>query len=456
MTLPHTTGTITLTNGSPNIVGVGTDWQTAGIVGGMVFPVVAGNVLPILSVQSNTQMTAAVPWAGATGTYSYSLVRDTAYLQQLVENAELFTTIVREMRYASIASLAAIAPQMDVDKLPYATGKNSMAWTAFTSYGRTLVAAADDRAFASAAKVVRRSGGTNMSTTNDIMYGIETGTGQLIAQVDNTPFGRVWNDYYVTTQGGASDIRSKIGALGTGGGTVTGNLQVNGSLSSLAHVTAPTMWVDQPANQDAAIYFRTGSVGNAAARWAIFRRGFGSGEPGANAGSDLVFGRWDDNAAFLGMPLVINRRYGIVETRENPMAVAYAGAGAAALNAGQHIGVLGATTNFDFIRGANGAAPIIGGNPGIGGRAVHVPVAGWYKVTACAVVNAPSGASVFGLGLNGGSWVAMYAPVNGWTSSARVVTAYLSANAYLSWCGIVGLTNFSLENSSVTIELLQL
>ncbi|WP_426289079.1 hypothetical protein ACN9MC_05000 [Ensifer adhaerens] len=456
MTTPYTAGTVTLTNGSAVITGIGTAWQTALIAGGILIAEADGNPLPILSVDSNTQITAAIKWKGVTGTYPYAIMRDTAYGQQTVANAQALSNYLTRLDTATLSALNALGPSMIADRVPYATSNAAMAWAPFTAYGRTLVAATTDGAFAAAAKVVRRTGGPNMGN-NDVMIGWHSTLGGLIAQVDAQPLGNVWTDHYATNLGGAPDIRSRIGAFSTGGGTVTGNLQVNGSLSSLAHVAAPTMWIDQPANQDAAIYFRTGaSVGNAGARWAIFRRGFGSGEPGANAGSDLVFGRWDDNAAFLGMPLIINRRYGIVETRENPMAVAYAGAGAAALNAGQHIGVLGATTNFDFIRGANGAAPTIGGNPGIGGRAVHVPVAGWYKVTACAVVNAPSGASVFGLGLNGGSWVAMYAPVNGWTSSARVVTAYLSANAYLSWCGIVGLTNFSLENSSVTIELLQL
>ncbi len=189
MTLAHTTGTITLTNGSAVITGIGTDWQTAGIVGGMVFPLANGNVLPIATVTSNTQMTAAVPWIGATGTYSYSLVRDTAYLQQLTENAELLTTIIRELRYSSLAALAALAGTMAADKFAYATGLNTMAWTTLSAFGRETLALGDAAAVRSKIGAYSTGGGAlsgSVSVTGNV-----TATNSLVGSylVSNTPAG---------------------------------------------------------------------------------------------------------------------------------------------------------------------------------------------------------------------------------------------------------------------------
>lgn len=138
MTLPHTTSTITLTNGSPIITGTGTDWQTAGIVGGMVFPLATGNVLPIASVQNNLQMTAAVPWIGPSGNYQYALVRDTAWLEQVTENAELLTTVIKELRYPSIAALSSLVPA--ANKLPYFNGQQTAALADFPDAALLLLA----------------------------------------------------------------------------------------------------------------------------------------------------------------------------------------------------------------------------------------------------------------------------------------------------------------------------
>ncbi|WPE19971.1 hypothetical protein [Shinella zoogloeoides] len=102
MTTPYTTGTISLTNGSAVIMGTGTAWQIALIKGGIVYPEAAGNGLPIATVDSDTQITAAVDWTGLTGTYSYALVRDTAYDAQIAQNAEALARLLAGLEAGTI------------------------------------------------------------------------------------------------------------------------------------------------------------------------------------------------------------------------------------------------------------------------------------------------------------------------------------------------------------------
>lgn len=102
MTTPYSAGTISLTNGSAVVTGIGTAWQTALIVGGTIYVQAAGNPLPILIVDGNTQITAALKWTGATGTYSYALIRDTAHDAQLVANATALARLLAGMEAGTI------------------------------------------------------------------------------------------------------------------------------------------------------------------------------------------------------------------------------------------------------------------------------------------------------------------------------------------------------------------
>ncbi|MFK3690425.1 pyocin knob domain-containing protein [Agrobacterium tumefaciens] len=110
MTAPYTSGTITLTNGSNIITGTGTGWATSLVVGGTVYPDANGNSLPIVSVDSDTKITAATKWRGATGTYSYAIMRDTAYGQQTVANAQALATYIQRLGSGLMAGLASLAP----------------------------------------------------------------------------------------------------------------------------------------------------------------------------------------------------------------------------------------------------------------------------------------------------------------------------------------------------------
>ncbi|WP_377299715.1 hypothetical protein [Rhizobium sp. SGZ-381] len=98
----YSTGTVTLTNGSATVTGTGTAWQTALITGGNIFVQAPGNVLPIATVNSETQITAELQWTGTTGTYAYRIQRDTAYLKTLDTNSQNLAYLLSEMRQGTL------------------------------------------------------------------------------------------------------------------------------------------------------------------------------------------------------------------------------------------------------------------------------------------------------------------------------------------------------------------
>lgn len=97
----YTTGTITLTNGSAVVTGVGTGWKTALIVGGTISVQAVGNPLTIATVNSDTSITADISWAGASGTYSYSIARQDDE-NQIIRNAEALAELIEEMRNGTL------------------------------------------------------------------------------------------------------------------------------------------------------------------------------------------------------------------------------------------------------------------------------------------------------------------------------------------------------------------
>jgi hypothetical protein len=137
MTTPYTTGSITLTNGSAVVTGVGTAWQTALIAGGTIYVEADGNPLPILTVDTHTKITAAIKWKGASGTYPYAIMRDTAYGQQTVANAQALSTYLQRLDNASLAALASLVPA--ADRLPFFSGNAEAALTTLTAFARTLL-----------------------------------------------------------------------------------------------------------------------------------------------------------------------------------------------------------------------------------------------------------------------------------------------------------------------------
>jgi hypothetical protein len=98
----YSTGTVSLTNGSAVVTGNGTGWQLALISGGNVIVQAPGNVLPIASVDSDSQITSELVWTGDDGEYSYTIQRDTAYLQSLDQNSQNLSYLLSELRAGTI------------------------------------------------------------------------------------------------------------------------------------------------------------------------------------------------------------------------------------------------------------------------------------------------------------------------------------------------------------------
>ncbi|MDX0439455.1 phage tail protein [Sinorhizobium medicae] len=139
MTIPYVTGTVSVTAGSAVVTGSGTAWATALIAGG-IFGLDSsnGNPVPILSVDSNTQLTLAKPWRGTTAAgQGYWIVRDTAYLQQQTVNAQALSTYIQRLDNAVLAALAGLTPA--ADKFAYFTGANSGALADIKAKGRDLL-----------------------------------------------------------------------------------------------------------------------------------------------------------------------------------------------------------------------------------------------------------------------------------------------------------------------------
>jgi len=79
----YRTGTVNITQGSTNITGVGTNWQTAGIQPGDVFMVGNSVLYEIAQVADNTNIVLNSAFQGATGTaQNYSIIRNFAGTMQ--------------------------------------------------------------------------------------------------------------------------------------------------------------------------------------------------------------------------------------------------------------------------------------------------------------------------------------------------------------------------------------
>lgn len=140
MTAPYTAGTIRLVSGSAAVIGVDTAWQAALIIGGTIYVEYnGGNPLPIATVDSDTSITAAIKWRGASGTYSYAIVRDTSYGQQTVANAQALAAYIQRLNNPMLAALAGLAP---IANKVLSFGENSEAALADLSpFGKSLIAA---------------------------------------------------------------------------------------------------------------------------------------------------------------------------------------------------------------------------------------------------------------------------------------------------------------------------
>ncbi|RVI11607.1 tail fiber domain-containing protein [Sinorhizobium meliloti] len=172
MTIPYVTGTVSVTAGSAVVTGSGTAWATALIAGGLFgLDSSNGNPVPILSVDSNTQLTLAKPWRGTTAAgQAYWIIRDTAYLQQLSANAQALATYIQRLDNAALAALAGLNPA--ADRLAYFTGAGSAALAPLSAFARTILDDADDAAVRATIGAFATSGGAVAGNSASVSSGV--------------------------------------------------------------------------------------------------------------------------------------------------------------------------------------------------------------------------------------------------------------------------------------------
>lgn len=100
----YTLGTIALTNGQTVVTGTDTGWQTALIVGGVLYA--GGGAYPIASVTSEISLTLAIPYTGATAANaSYAIDRQRSAATSNVAMNDRLAQIIREITVGNIEVL---------------------------------------------------------------------------------------------------------------------------------------------------------------------------------------------------------------------------------------------------------------------------------------------------------------------------------------------------------------
>lgn len=97
----YNTGTVTVTNGSAAVVGVGTAWAVSLVTGGLFTRL--GVAIPILSVTDDTHLTLAYPWPGATAAAAaYAIDRENSSASNIVDLYDKLTRVLLQLSLAGI------------------------------------------------------------------------------------------------------------------------------------------------------------------------------------------------------------------------------------------------------------------------------------------------------------------------------------------------------------------
>ncbi|KAB2730743.1 hypothetical protein [Brucella intermedia] len=145
----YTVGTVTVMNGSTEVVGAGTGWETALIVGGVFYA--GGGAYPIQSVSSETELTLAIPYAGVdAAAVGYAIDRQRAAAISNIAMNDRLAQIIREISIGNIevinsldsvdnlASLAEIA--LLANKLLGTDATKSLVQIDFGALGKAILA----------------------------------------------------------------------------------------------------------------------------------------------------------------------------------------------------------------------------------------------------------------------------------------------------------------------------
>lgn len=156
--LPYTAGTVTLANGSTTVTGVGTNWLSSGLAAGDDFRALGLNVR-IASVDSNTQLTLAKNWPGA------SLPAGSNYEAYYRPDSERVLSAALQVLGSLMSGVVSAFAGLTwaADKLAYGTGAGTMALTDLTAHGRSILALSGGNG-----KFIR-STGAGTAVTQDIV-----------------------------------------------------------------------------------------------------------------------------------------------------------------------------------------------------------------------------------------------------------------------------------------------
>lgn len=159
MALPTTynTGTATVNNGSTAVTGQGTTWLTSGIQAGDFFWA-AGQSVRILSVNSNTSLTLAYNWPGASRSADIYEIVFTPEAGRVLASTR---AVLDALSNGNVAALAAVVSA--ANKLPYFTGDGVADVTDLSAHARAMLALSGG-----AGKFIR-STGANTAAMQDIL-----------------------------------------------------------------------------------------------------------------------------------------------------------------------------------------------------------------------------------------------------------------------------------------------
>lgn len=130
----YTTGTVSVTAGSAIVTGSGTAWNLSLVQGGLFS--CDGLSVPILQVDSDTQLTIAYPWPGTTGSGKvYAIDRQSAAAASAIEANDRLALIVSKLLVSPYLDQAVSGP----DTLLYGSAADEVSETAFTAAARALV-----------------------------------------------------------------------------------------------------------------------------------------------------------------------------------------------------------------------------------------------------------------------------------------------------------------------------
>lgn len=161
----HASGTASINNAETTLTGQSSTWLTSGIRAGDYF-LAEGRLAAISAVNSNTSITLADPWPGATRTaQSYKIIPASDAVRVLVAAR----TVLDLLDSGNISALAGLTSAADT--LPYFTGSGAAALTTFTSFMRTLL----DDTSAPAALSTLMTEGANIASATTTSIGAATG-----------------------------------------------------------------------------------------------------------------------------------------------------------------------------------------------------------------------------------------------------------------------------------------